>query len=232
MAGAQERSPRQSYARAQLVCREVRQDLVALQRDELSPIRAESVRQHLASCPECREVALDVELAIRSWSALPELAPPPDLADRTVQRATKADGAPGLISEGQPAALAAEKRERSEAPPDSSESPAVMPGLADSREPAISSHDAGERKATKVLPAVVPPPADAEAEPKTNILFRPVRSPIARIGTAAALLIAVLTLTNWTVADALKRAHTRVLGPGFVEAIAQAADAVLTKLRL
>lgn len=230
MAGAQERSPRQSYARAQLVCREVRQDLVALQRDELSPIRAESVRQHLASCPECREEALDVELAIRSWSALPELEPPPGLADRAMQKARTADTAPGSPSEGKPAAPAAEKRERPDASAGSSDSPDVLPGQTDGPEPAVSSDDDGERKATKVLQAATPPPADAERRP--HVLFRPVRSPIARIGTAAALLIAVLSVTNWTVADALRRAQTRVLGPGFVEAIGRAADAVLTKLRL
>ena len=213
MAGAQERSPRQSYARAQLVCREVREDLVALQRDELSPIRAESVRQHLASCPECREVALDVELAIRSWSALPELAPPPGLADRAARRAVEAEGAVRLPPEESVAAVAAEKR-----------LPGERPVSADSPE--------SERKATKVLDAVAPPPADAEAERKTSILFRPVRHPVARVAAAAALLVAVLTLSSGTVADAVERAQRRVLGPGFVEAIHRAADAVLTKLRL
>ncbi len=216
MAGAQERSPRQSYARAQMVCREVREDLVALQRDELSPIRAESVRQHLASCPECREVALDIELAVRSWSALPELEPPPGLADRAARRAVEAGGAvrrpPDGLAAGS-AAAAAEKRPAAE-----------RPESADSPEPEI--------KATKVLDVVAPPSADADAEHKTSILFRPVRHPLARLGAAAALLIAVLTLTNWTVADALKRAQRRVLGPGFVETVSRVTDAVLTKLRL
>lgn len=225
MAGPRERSPRQSYARAQLVCREVREDLVALQRDELSPIRAESVRQHLASCPECREVALDVELAIRSWSALPELEPPTGLAQHAARRAVEADGTGGAArrpSEGS-AAAAAEKRPATERP--ATERPvAERPEPVDSPEPEI--------KATKVLDVVAPPSADADAEHKTSVLFRPVRHPLARVGAAAALLVAVLTLANWTVADALKRAQRHVLGPGFVETVSRVTDAVLTKLRL
>ena len=115
------------------------------------------------------------------------------------------------LTPGSAAADAAEKRP-----------PGERPVSADSPEPAI--------KATKVLDVVAPPTADAER--KTSILFRPVRHPIARFGAAAALLVTVLTLANWTVADALKRAQRRVLGPGFVEAMGQAADAVFTKLRL
>ncbi|MHC4506190.1 MAG: zf-HC2 domain-containing protein [Planctomycetota bacterium] len=226
MADAQERSARQSYARAQLVCREVREDLVALQRDELSPIRAESVRQHLASCPECREVALDVELAIRSWSALPELEPPVGLAERAARRAVEGEGAGRRPSEG--SAAAAEKRPAAERP--AAERPAAERPAAERPEPADSPE--AEIKATKVLDVVAPPSADGDAEHKTSVFFRPVRHPLARVGAAAALLVTVLTLANWTVADALKRAQRRVLGPGFVETVSRVTDAVLTKLRL
>lgn len=84
-----------SYARAQLVCREVREDLVALQRDELSPLRAESVRSHLASCPECREEALELELAMRSYARLPEPVPPVDLVDLALRRVNEVYGPDG-----------------------------------------------------------------------------------------------------------------------------------------
>ena len=75
-----------SEARAELVCREVREDIVALQRDELSPLRAESIRLHLASCAECREEAMGLELASRDLTKLPELSPPPGLIETTMRR--------------------------------------------------------------------------------------------------------------------------------------------------
>jgi hypothetical protein len=72
--------------RAPLICKEVRGDLVALMRDELSPLRVESVRTHLTVCHECREQALELELGARSYGKLPELQPPVDLITLTLRR--------------------------------------------------------------------------------------------------------------------------------------------------
>jgi anti-sigma factor RsiW len=72
--------------RGKLVCKEVAEDLLALMRDELSPLRAESVRSHLTSCHECREAALELEIAGRSFSKLPDIEPPVDLITRTLNR--------------------------------------------------------------------------------------------------------------------------------------------------
>lgn len=73
-------------ARTYLGCQEAREDIVALLRDELSPIRAEAVRAHLASCPDCREESLEIELAIRSYAKLPEVTPPIHLVNITLRR--------------------------------------------------------------------------------------------------------------------------------------------------
>jgi anti-sigma factor RsiW len=87
-----DRTNARAEARAELVCREVREDIVALQRDELSPLRAESIRRHLASCAECREEALGLELAVRDYANLPELVPSPDLIDVTMRRVSEESG--------------------------------------------------------------------------------------------------------------------------------------------
>jgi hypothetical protein len=87
-----DRTNARAEARAELVCREVREDIVALQRDELSPLRAESIRLHLASCAECREEALGLELAVRDYAKLPELVPSPDLVDVTMRRVREESG--------------------------------------------------------------------------------------------------------------------------------------------
>ena len=81
-----------SFRRAQLACKDAREELVALHGDELSPLRAESVRAHLASCPECREESLDVELTMRSFQRLPELEPPASLVDCAMKRVVSAHG--------------------------------------------------------------------------------------------------------------------------------------------
>jgi len=73
-------------------CAEARGNIVALQGDELSPLRAESVRAHLASCPECREAALELEIAARSVAGLPEVVPPGGLLERTMRRILEALG--------------------------------------------------------------------------------------------------------------------------------------------
>jgi hypothetical protein len=100
-------------ARAELVCREVREDIVALQRDELSPLRAESIRRHLASCAECREEALGLELASRDLTKLPELAPPAGLIEATMRRVASEGGGEWLKHEADAkpgAGLAASER--------------------------------------------------------------------------------------------------------------------------
>ncbi len=81
-----------SREKKQLACQEVREDLVALHRDELSPLRAESVRAHLESCPECREESFEVELTTRSFQRLPELEPPAGLVDGAMKRVLAAHG--------------------------------------------------------------------------------------------------------------------------------------------
>lgn len=86
MSSDSDRSRASSYAKEQLDCREVREDLVALHRNELSPLRAESVRAHLASCPECREESFEIELTTRSFAKLPEPEPPAGLVDGAMKR--------------------------------------------------------------------------------------------------------------------------------------------------
>ncbi len=76
----------------QAACREVREDLVALHRNELSPLRAESVRTHLASCPECREESFETEITVRSFRKMPGPEPPAGLVDDTMKRVLAAYG--------------------------------------------------------------------------------------------------------------------------------------------
>lgn len=239
-----ERSGRETYARAQLICREAREDLVALQRDELSPLRAETVRQHLASCPECREGALDVELAIRSWSVLPELAPPPGLADLAVRRVIEtgpgdlvekwshelAAGSSSGPSEEQGAGIAA-------APPPVEPAPGAQAPVSAAAGPPAGGpphREVPERKATKVLPAVPPPSGGPPG--KVNVLFRSTMNPLVRLAAAAVLLLAVVSFTSEAVGDVVGRAQRRILGPRTSEALAdslgRAAEAVLRKLGL
>jgi anti-sigma factor RsiW len=97
------RSSAASYAKAQLVCREVREDLVALHRNELSPLRAESVGAHLVSCPECREESLELDLAMRSFQKLPELETPRGLVDASMKRVIAAHGWVEDSGRGKPA---------------------------------------------------------------------------------------------------------------------------------
>jgi anti-sigma factor RsiW len=73
-------------------CREAREELVALHRDELSPLRAESIRSHLASCPACREDSFELDLAMRAFSKMPEIAPPRGLVDRAMRHLAEAHG--------------------------------------------------------------------------------------------------------------------------------------------
>lgn len=74
-----------SAATKKLPCTDVMQDIVALSRGELAPLRAEQVRSHLESCPECREEALELELSMRSWSSLEDLPMPKSLQEKTTQ---------------------------------------------------------------------------------------------------------------------------------------------------
>ncbi len=92
MKSASDRSSGASNGRARIACREVSDDLVAFHRDELSPLRAESVRAHLASCADCREESLEWELTMRSFQRLSEPRPPAGLVDRTMKRVVAAHG--------------------------------------------------------------------------------------------------------------------------------------------
>lgn len=250
-AGA-ERPHAAAYARAQLVCREVREDLVALGRDELSPLRAESVHQHLASCPECREEALELELAVRSLAKLPEVSPPAGLASRTVSRVMS--GTMGGI-EG--------VHGRAEAPVGAAApAPGVMPGAARTLSPSPTTTTGGNARSETPGPSV-PPPADAprpaetasgdhgwadskssEATRETVILprqlgvfRRQIRNPFVRAAVAAVLFlafdgVAFMAVSHEGFADAVGRAHHRVLGPNVSEAVHRATDAFLARLRL
>lgn len=78
-----------------LTCADARASLVALQADELPLIEAEAVRAHLARCDDCREEALEMELAARSVRKLPaaeKLEPPEGLVERTMRRVLEAHG--------------------------------------------------------------------------------------------------------------------------------------------
>lgn len=68
-----------------LSCESATEELVALSRGELSPLKTEQVRSHLEGCPECREEALELELAVRSWSSFEELPLPAGLEEKTSQ---------------------------------------------------------------------------------------------------------------------------------------------------
>lgn len=110
-----DRTNARSEAPAKLACREVSKDIVALQRDELSPLRAESIRLHLTSCPECREESLSLELAARDYAKCPKLVPPSYLVETTMRRiASDAAGAgmrAGTVDKGDAA-----RRPRTPAP--------------------------------------------------------------------------------------------------------------------
>ena len=203
-----ERSRAASYARAQLKCREVREDLVALQRDELSPLRMESVRHHLVSCPECREEGLELELAVRNYARIPELMPPPDLVDRAMRRVCEACGE----------ALARED----EGPP--------RPAEADEAEHAVSaclSADQVDRAGVRHSGR-----QSVGAERRPGVLFRPVLNPLIRVAVAAVLLVAVVSLRNERLVDVVNRAQRRILGPKVSAAVERATDAFFSKLRL
>jgi len=112
--------------RAKLSCDEVRENIVALQRDELSPVTAESIGLHLASCPECREEALSLELASHDYAELPRLPPPPDLVASTMRR---------IAREGMGSMPAGAKRatERKRAPKPKSRGERVRKGTTSAR---------------------------------------------------------------------------------------------------
>lgn len=74
-----------SAASKKISCEDAALDLVALARGELPPLHAEEVRQHLESCPECREEALELELSMRSWSSLEDLPMPSSLQKKATQ---------------------------------------------------------------------------------------------------------------------------------------------------
>ncbi len=195
-----------SEARAELVCREVREDIVALQRDELSPLRAESIRLHLASCAECREEAMGLELASRDLTKLPELSPPPGLIETTMRR---------IVSEGVGDWLGHECDGKAGGPAAAPERARPASG----RSPAARS----------------PGRADPEPSPVGRLLValrHPVRNPFVRVAAAALLLIGVMILRNDRVVDAASRVQRRILGPRVSEVIDEARDAFLEKLRL
>ena len=98
--GRPDRTNARAEAPAKLTCHEVREDIVAIQRDELSPLRTESIRLHLASCAECREEALSLELAARDYAKLPELIPPTDLVAITMRRVASEGVAKGMVDRG------------------------------------------------------------------------------------------------------------------------------------
>jgi len=181
-----------------LSCDEARQDIVALQRDELSPLRAESIRLHLASCPECREEALSLELASHDFAELSRLAPPPDLVAITMRR---------VEGEGMGSMPAGAKRaaERKRAPMPKSRGGRVRRGTTSAR----------------ILLAR-----------GTGILRRQVSNPLVRVAVAAALFIVVTLLRSDKAVDAAGRAQRSLLGANVSEAVDEARDAFLEKLRL
>ena len=221
-----ERTNAQSEARAELVCREVREDIVALQRDEVSPLRAESVRLHLASCAECREEALALELAIRDYAKLPRLAPPPDLVDITMGRVLHLHG------EGEKSG-ASEKRGVAEARASLASRSRKVVLTAEVTEDTGNDVPEGddvlrELRGENARVALAAAPVDGRA----GVLHRPVDNPFVRVAVAALLLIAVMILGNVKVADAAGRVERGLLGAQLSDAVEEARDAFLRKLRL
>jgi len=202
MSGKPEKTNAQNEARAELVCSEVRNEIVALQRDELSPLRAESVKLHLSSCPECREEALSLDLAVRDYGKLPAFVPPPDLVEATMRRVASAPAGAGLADHGgieRPRPVAS----KAHAGPSSAQAaPALAP---DKRRPLVIG---------------------------SGILRRHVNNPFVRVAVAAMLFVGVLLLRSDKVADAAGRAQRRLLGANASEAVDTARDAFLEKLRL
>jgi len=192
-----DRGPDGADAREQaaekLSCGEARQDIVALQRDELSPLRAESIRVHLASCPECREEALSLELASHDFAELPRLAPPPDLIANTMHRVARESA--GARSAGEPKRVATPK-----------------------------AHGRRVRKGTTSARILL--------ARGTSILRRQVSNPFVRVAVAAALFIVVALLRTDKAVDAAGRAQRSLLGANVSEAVDEARDAFLRKLRL
>ena len=190
-ADAREQAP------AKLSCGEARRDIVALQRDELSPLRAESIGLHLASCPECREESLSLELASHDFAELPKLAPPPGLLADAMRR---------IAREGMGSMPAGAKdAERGSAP-----SPKPRAGRL--------------RKGTTSARLLV--------ARGTSILRRQVSNPFVRVAVAAALFIVVTLLRTDGAVDAAGRAQRSLLGANVSEAVDEARDAFLKKLRL
>jgi hypothetical protein len=203
-AGDAEAPSAASYARAQLTCREVREDIVALQREELSALRATSVRQHLSACPECREEALELDLAARSFQRLPLPEPRREVVARTLERARQAY----VWAEAPESASLIAAREAGSR---STEEPRRAPS------PAEAPSEGGEAPAP---------------DGKVRWLFRPVRNVYAAIAVAAFFMFAAVTFHVPQVGEAVGRAQRRVLGSRITQAIERATDAVLARLRM
>jgi hypothetical protein len=260
--GPAEKDGAASYPRSQLVCREVRGELVALLREELSPLRAESVRQHLAACPECREEQLEMALAARSIEKLLRLPAPEGLAERAMRRIVEAAGWKGAPAEGElprgqpvhpegtgtvvlgpderplvarPRACAAEAAATS--PRRRQEGPGEPPAGAPaeeerSREGAAFSGPGAEPHGDGAGGADDGTRETTVLPRPVGVLRRPIRSAFARAAVAAALLAVVLLFSSERVAEAFGLAQRRVLGPDISDAIERAVDAVLTSFRL
>jgi hypothetical protein len=177
----------------------VKSDIVALHREELSPLRAESVRSHLASCSECREESLELALASRTYRKLPELEPPVDLITRTLRRISEAASGP-VISSAAPAAEAAGVAH-----------PASPPAPAAAASAQLQTHDAKEH---------------------ANFLFRPIKSPFARLAVAACFMALAVAFNVPSVAEALGRAQSRIIGSKLTEKIDEATQNFLMEFFL
>jgi len=160
--------PDVTHSRVDLLCREVVPDIVAFHRGELAPLRAESIRAHLAVCVECRERAFELQIAERTMAKVPDVDPPVDLINRTMKRITAAQPQP----------------------------------------------DGGPRE--KVV--------------EGNFLFRPIRSPFARWAIAVGFMLFAVLVNIPSVAEAIGRAQSRIMGSEVVDTIEDATHSLLARL--
>lgn len=66
--------------------------------DELDPVTARAVDQHLQACPSCRREMVEVDEARQALRSAPPVAPPTDLADDLVRRRRRADRRGSIVA--------------------------------------------------------------------------------------------------------------------------------------
>ncbi len=199
-----------------LTCNEVRDNLVALQGDEVPLLKAEALRSHLARCDECREEALLLDLAVRSVTKLAAeenaVEAPAGLLERAMKHVLRAHGW------SEDTGRVGEMMRAGELPSLEPVQSLLSPNDRDtvsSGGPSAIVIEKEEAGGTRILR-------------KINVFFRPVRHPLVRLVAAAFFLFAAFTFAFPDIAEAVGSAQMKVMGRRLSEAIVRAADVVLT----